>query len=187
MLSLANIDISEIAEKEIAISGQIDPEEKQVALLLRDVNLLIQKPIDFHVELEGMGHGRIELSGWLRAEIQLECCHCLSLFDYPVEKDFIVDYLPAIKGNDEPGSLEITTDDIYVNNYTGNTLNILEEYCAQLVLAVPMMPRCHEECKGLCSQCGQNLNIKKCSCVSPQILEGEGKFSAISYRLSADS
>ena len=78
MLSLANIDISEIAEKEIAISGQIDPEEKQVALLLRDVNLLIQKPIDFHVELEGMGHGRIELSGWLRAEIQLECCHCLS-------------------------------------------------------------------------------------------------------------
>lgn len=183
MLSLTNINISEIdTGRVIKMSGQIDPEEKQIALLLRDVNLLIRKPIDYKMKLEGVGHGILELSGWLRAEIQLECCRCLALFDYPVEKDFIVDYHPAVKGREESNSFEITEDDIYVHKYIENTLNILEEYFAQLVLSLPMLPHCNEECKGLCSQCGQNLNIKGCNCLSPQISDGEGKFSAISLQ-----
>ncbi len=31
-------------------------------------------------------------------------------------------------------------------------------------LAVPMKLLCDEDCKGLCSRCGQDLNIKQCEC-----------------------
>jgi uncharacterized protein len=33
-----------------------------------------------------------------------------------------------------------------------------------LVLALPLAPRCRETCRGLCPQCGTNLNTGACSC-----------------------
>jgi len=29
---------------------------------------------------------------------------------------------------------------------------------------LPMKPLCKQDCKGLCSQCGVNLNIETCQC-----------------------
>ena len=34
----------------------------------------------------------------------------------------------------------------------------------EFVLALPMNPLCHEDCKGLCPQCGDNLNTTACHC-----------------------
>jgi len=34
----------------------------------------------------------------------------------------------------------------------------------QVLLAIPMSAVCREDCAGLCAQCGQNLNEKKCGC-----------------------
>lgn len=34
----------------------------------------------------------------------------------------------------------------------------------QFVLALPDRPLCSEECKGLCSQCGADLNTEQCDC-----------------------
>jgi uncharacterized protein len=188
MISLANVDISEIKDVKgrLDLSGQIDPEEKQAALLLNNANLLIKKPVAFRIKLEGMGYGIIELSGWLQTEVSLQCCRCLEWFDYPLEKNFMVDYRPVIyehaageKDDEHARAVKITGDDICINNYTGNTLNLLDEYCTQLILSLPMIFHCSEGCKGLCSQCGQNLNVKECSCISTQMFEKEGKLSDI--------
>jgi uncharacterized protein len=35
------------------------------------------------------------------------------------------------------------------------------------VLAVPFAPLCAETCKGLCPQCGIDLNTGTCSCEAP--------------------
>ena len=34
-----------------------------------------------------------------------------------------------------------------------------------IVLAIPIKILCQEDCKGLCPQCGQNLNLGTCNCV----------------------
>jgi uncharacterized protein len=34
----------------------------------------------------------------------------------------------------------------------------------QCYLAVPMKPLCREDCRGLCSECGTNLNSASCAC-----------------------
>ena len=36
-----------------------------------------------------------------------------------------------------------------------------------IVLTFPAYPVCRAECKGLCPQCGTNLNREKCNCTSP--------------------
>jgi uncharacterized protein len=34
----------------------------------------------------------------------------------------------------------------------------------QFYLAMPMRPLCREDCRGLCPQCGTNLNVDSCGC-----------------------
>jgi len=32
-----------------------------------------------------------------------------------------------------------------------------------------MKPLCHADCKGLCPQCGANLNLESCTCENVQV------------------
>ena len=34
----------------------------------------------------------------------------------------------------------------------------------QVILDAPMQPLCREDCRGLCPQCGTNLNTDACAC-----------------------
>ena len=43
-------------------------------------------------------------------------------------------------------------------------LNLGEVLWEQFMLALPPRPLCREDCKGLCVQCGTNLNMNECSC-----------------------
>lgn len=37
-----------------------------------------------------------------------------------------------------------------------------------LIMSLPPSPKCSESCKGLCSVCGANLNLKECGCERKQ-------------------
>jgi uncharacterized protein len=90
--------------------------------------------------------------GRLQANINLECVRCLTSFDQPLRVD--VDDLfiyPPEEASDpllsipESGILDLNP--------------LLREY---LLLDVPIQSLCREECKGLCSECGSNLNESEC-------------------------
>jgi len=34
----------------------------------------------------------------------------------------------------------------------------------EALLAMPLTPQCREDCRGLCPQCGQDLNAESCAC-----------------------
>jgi uncharacterized protein len=36
-----------------------------------------------------------------------------------------------------------------------------------VMLELPAAPLCMEDCRGLCAQCGADLNVKDCSCTAP--------------------
>jgi uncharacterized protein len=48
--------------------------------------------------------------------------------------------------------------------FNGKTIDFDPILREQLLLALPMHVVCREECKGLCSVCGQDLNVKSCGC-----------------------
>ncbi len=66
------------------------------------------------------------------------------------------------KNNDEDDVEEI----IYIEN---SLLNIDEYIWSQVVSSLPMKILCSNDCKGLCPQCGQNLNIQSCDCMGSTI------------------
>ena len=45
---------------------------------------------------------------------------------------------------------------------------------AALLLDIPLVPLCDEECKGLCLECGSNLNEGPCGCAPKQDEEDDG-------------
>lgn len=70
-------------------------------------------------------------------------------------------------GGDSDGDelgLELTSDDLDLYGYDGETIDLTALFRDQLVLAVPFAPLCAEDCQGLCAQCGADKNRETCQC-----------------------
>ena len=46
-------------------------------------------------------------------------------------------------------------------------LDVTELARQQLIVNIPMASVCRPDCRGMCPQCGQNLNDAPCGCPSP--------------------
>jgi len=87
------------------------------------------------------------LTGRITAKAQLPCSRCLA----PVNQELAADF------EEEFDEQEFPEEDAVID---------LEDVASQLwVTSVPMRVLCHNECKGLCPQCGKNLNENECDCV----------------------
>ena len=106
---------------------------------------------------------QFRLVGEVRTTIELSCGRCLEEFEMPVAESFDVLYLP----NTPAGSAEermVEDDDLSTAFYEDNVIDLGQLMQEQCYLAVPMKPLCREDCRGLCSECGTNLNSGSCEC-----------------------
>jgi uncharacterized protein len=81
----------------------------------------------------------------------------------PVDSAFELRYVPAA-ANEGEQEREVAEDDLTTAFYRDEHLDLGELMHEQFVLALPMKPLCGEGCKGLCQQCGTNLNKASCDC-----------------------
>lgn len=114
--------------------------------------------------------------GTARALIESPCARCLvpaqTELSAPVEEAFVRD----------TGMDVGVQDDQYT--YTGHVLELSEAVRCALLLEMPWRILCKEDCRGLCAQCGANLNISACSCQKD--LASSNPFSALASLLNED-
>jgi DUF177 domain-containing protein len=60
--------------------------------------------------------------------------------------------------------------------HPGEIIDLTQSIREDIILNLSQKSVCSAECKGLCPQCGQNLNEKDCGC---EKVEPEGPFSAL--------
>ena len=107
------------------------------------------------------------IRGELEAAVREECVRCLEEVIVPihaeVEEEFGLENMKVTSNpNEEDGNQSV------VDFFKDQDL-LLEEFIRQqLILTKPEFPLCAEDCKGLCAQCGTNLNDSNCECVAPQ-------------------
>jgi uncharacterized protein len=65
-------------------------------------------------------------------------------------------------------ALSPSADPVYFID-EGGWLNLRQPLREQILLAMPIHLLCRPDCKGLCSQCGQNLNDGPCGCDADNI------------------
>jgi len=54
--------------------------------------------------------------------------------------------------------------DLDITYVTEPIINLSEVLTEQLQLQVPFQPLCKESCKGICANCGADLNVGRCAC-----------------------
>lgn len=98
----------------------------------------------------------------VEAALDLDCGRCLETFQTPVQGGFRYTLVPS-RGPEEPGE-EPDDEDISFGHYREDTIDLDALVFEQVLLQVPMKPLCAETCRGLCAQCGANLNAESCAC-----------------------
>lgn len=140
--------------------------------------------LDIHLELARQD-GPISVTGTLEGTAIRQCVRCLADYADPLYVNLYAEYLPQVGAPSksapaeqgrkrarrdaqpvEPVEEADEEDEMYW--YQGDHLDLAPMLREQVILAAPMQPLCREECLGLCSQCGQNLNERRCGCPPEQ-------------------
>lgn len=106
--------------------------------------------------------------GEVEATVRLECARCLSEFDTQLRSktDFIICSESLYADRARNG----IDDEDYVffqgSELVADLSNIVRQ---TIILAVRMKPLCSKDCRGLCPQCGINLNESSCDCAAKEI------------------
>jgi uncharacterized protein len=127
-------------------------------------NLRLLRPVVGTVGIVNLGT-RLQVRVELETEMELECVRCMNSFPYLVTLEFC-EYYSEANDPEREGSLELTGEDLETFPYTGDRLDLEEAIRQNMLLSVPAYPLCKEDCRGLCSGCGTNLNIGGCGCSS---------------------
>ncbi len=122
----------------------------------------VARPVRLALTLRRNGE-RYRLRGELATAIDLACSRCLTRFEAPIALDVDVLYLPQ-RANSGEGEFEIEDGDLSTAFYQDEELDLGHLIREQLQLAVPMKPLCRVACRGLCTVCGVDLNVERCSC-----------------------
>jgi uncharacterized protein len=123
----------------------------------------VSAPVELSMVVSKVGADAFEASGGLKTRLELACSRCLEPFDLPVNETFELRYVPQVAeaGGDER---EIENDDLTTAYYRDGVLDIVDLLREQFLLVLPMKPLCGAACRGLCAQCGANLNRTECTC-----------------------
>ena len=108
----------------------------------------------------------IRLVGEFATQVEQACARCLEPVVENVKRSFDLLYRP--QGVDRRGDeAAIHEPDTEIGYYAGEGVLLEDVMREQVLLAVPLRALCREDCKGLCPQCGQNLNAGPCNCAPP--------------------
>lgn len=121
----------------------------------------VAAPVELSMMLVKAGADRFDVAGRVKTTLELECSRCLEPFTIPVDAGFELRYLPQA-ANAGDGEREIAEEDLATAYYREGSLDIVEMLREQFQLALPMKPLHDERCRGLCPECGANLNRTDC-------------------------
>jgi len=108
---------------------------------------------------------RVELAGKISAAVEFDCDRCLTQVRVPVLQAFDLVYVPPLGTAEEK---PLGENDLSVGFYRDETIDLDDLVREQIELALPMSRLCKEDCKGLCPECGANLNETDCRCSESQ-------------------
>jgi len=115
------------------------------------VGVPVGAPLDLDLRLESVIEG-VLVSGTVTAPIEGECARCLG----PVTGEVVTDVQELFAYPDSV--TEETTSEDEVSRLDGDYLDLEPVVRDAVVLALPLVPLCREDCRGLCATCGERLD-----------------------------
>lgn len=109
-------------------------------------------------------YGHVRVTGKVETAVRVSCSRCLEDYELPLSSEFTIFYSEAKAGEEMDEEVELSDEELISASYSGDEIDVEPEIAEQVLLEIPYKPLCTESCKGLCSNCGANLNEGECGC-----------------------
>ncbi|MDH4185620.1 MAG: DUF177 domain-containing protein [Nitrospira sp.] len=166
--------LADITADGLSLVGEATAEE----LGLTEEDAMVCGSLAVSLDLTNV-EGLVAVTGVLEGVVIRECVRCLKQYEDPLAFSVRAAFIPEPKlpsrnpkridpRRSRTETVEVEEeeepDDQY--QYQGNHLELAPMLREHVILAAPMQPLCSDECRGLCAQCGKNLNEGPCQCAS---------------------
>jgi uncharacterized protein len=141
---MIRIETSQIGENGHRVEGE---ESGDLLDLSSDPVARSAGPISYALRVEAAGT-QLVVRGDIEAPLKLRCSRCAQFFSTSVR---VSSFLHAYEWAEHPEVLDVSSD-------------VRED----VLLEIPGFPLCDGGCKGLCAQCGRDLNEGACGCRPPE-------------------
>ena len=106
----------------------------------------------------------VYLKGTVMTSVDASCSRCLDTLSYPIDSDLKSHFVPSLDQYTSERDVELHASDIDAEVYENQQIDLTQSIRDSILLAVPVICLCNEDCKGICSLCGKNLNQGLCKC-----------------------
>jgi uncharacterized protein len=157
------IRVDEIKDKEIRLVAEESLNDYPALMELsnaRECEFLAPINVELIVFRE---YDHIRVNGQVETVVRLSCSRCLVEFDANVKSLFTLFYNKT-SGLPLGEEQELTGNDLVSASYEGDYIDFTAEIAEQVLMEIPFKPLCKEDCLGLCSNCGADLNSVDCGC-----------------------
>ncbi|GCE47252.1 uncharacterized protein EI42_00779 [Thermosporothrix hazakensis] len=170
-------NVAQLMKSQVGASFKADLHEDEIQF---DEVSRVVGPLNGHVRMRRINQG-VLVDGWVDVTLELSCTRCLREFQQPMHVVYEARYYPTVDIlTGMPVHAEDVEDAFPIDDH--HHLDLTEPVRQQILLDIPMVTLCKEECKGLCSQCGKDLNEGPCSC-EPEV---DTRFSALKALLQQE-
>lgn len=151
------IDLSDV------LSEQHKPIDVSVPLELDEMKIpggpyFLKEKSPVHIKVERVKGKEISVTGECSLIAVIPCDRCLEPVDVPLDIRF---EKHAVTGKDQAEQTEETEESDYIDGYHLDVDKLLYN---EILIGWPAKVLCKDDCKGICSTCGQNLNEGTCDC-----------------------
>lgn len=154
-------NVAQLMKSAVGTSFVTDFQEDEGEVTLDD-DLKVVSPLEGHVRMRRTNQGLL-VDGQVDLTLELECTRCLKDFEQPMHVTFEEQFYPTV---DVLTGMPLPTfdeEEIFpIDDH--HLLDLTEAVRQNTLTALPMVTVCREDCKGLCSQCGRDLNFGPCDC-----------------------
>ena len=151
------IQISELAEAPLTID--IDAKSSELGLGNDDFTFL--DPVTGRATLT-LVRGKVIVKGVLKCRVKTLCIRCLNDFEFECRGTVHIVYEHDRRLLEPPAVGDPNEPDLCY--FDGESIKPYDDFRQVLLVNLPDFPLCTSECKGLCPQCGKDLNKGECGC-----------------------
>ncbi len=150
---MLRVDLGRLSGGAVKTVGEV-PAEAEV---FDGLDFSLETPVRVTGRLMASGRGSYYWNARLKARLQAQCRRCLRVLDVDIDQEIWLVFTDD-QELDDPSVYPLPADACELDL----TVPVREE----LILAAPRYPLCRDDCPGLCSRCGKDLNAGACTCAA---------------------
>lgn len=128
-----------------------------------DTGFQFVSPVQFHLHLQRADE-MIRLCGDVAYTLAENCGRCLDRFEEQISSRFELSFSTQEPEGVDQEEIELEAIQLEQVSFSGDQLDLRDCLREQVSLSLPIRPLCRPECRGLCPECGGNLNHVVCGC-----------------------